>query len=155
MTKKKILIVAHPDDEVLFFSSILKNVDKIIVCFGRSSDQVITKGRELLQEHYPLPVDIQVGIVPQKLCVDIKRLYMKYDCWTFNDHYEWPKSEIFAKIRIGGSPHLENARTLTANPPIMFFSQSFRQNLVKKIVSKILPKKIKAVIKSIINKGKS
>ena len=26
MTQKKILIVAHPDDEVLFFSSILKNI---------------------------------------------------------------------------------------------------------------------------------
>jgi len=36
MTKKKILIVAHPDDEVLFFSSILKAVIKSIINKGKS-----------------------------------------------------------------------------------------------------------------------
>ena len=54
MLKKKILIVAHPDDEVLFFSSILKDVDKVIVCFGPSDDEIISKGRKLLQQYYPL-----------------------------------------------------------------------------------------------------
>ena len=40
MIKKKILIVTHPDDEVLFFSSILKNVDKIAVI-----KSIINKGK--------------------------------------------------------------------------------------------------------------
>ena len=31
--RKSILIVAHPDDEVLWFGSILNQVDKIIICF--------------------------------------------------------------------------------------------------------------------------
>ena len=30
---KSILVVAHPDDEVLWFSSILDKVDRIIICF--------------------------------------------------------------------------------------------------------------------------
>jgi LmbE family N-acetylglucosaminyl deacetylase len=31
--KDSILIVAHPDDEVLWFSSILDSIDKIVICF--------------------------------------------------------------------------------------------------------------------------
>ena len=33
ITDRSILVVAHPDDEVLWFSSILRKVDEIIVCF--------------------------------------------------------------------------------------------------------------------------
>ena len=51
---KKILVVAHPDDEILFFSSLLDKVDKIIVCFGPSKNQTVSKGREKLQSQYPL-----------------------------------------------------------------------------------------------------
>tara|TARA_A100001234_G_scaffold185838_1_gene169816 strand:- start:79 stop:870 length:792 start_codon:yes stop_codon:yes gene_type:complete len=55
MKKEKILIVAHPDDEIIFFSSILKSVDKILVCFGKSSDNdIISQGRKSLQKNYPL-----------------------------------------------------------------------------------------------------
>ena len=43
---KRIIIVAHPDDEILFFSSLLKTVDKIVVCFGPSKNQTLSKGRE-------------------------------------------------------------------------------------------------------------
>lgn len=53
MTSKKILIVAHPDDEIIFFSSILKEVEKIIICFGKSSDLEISRGRELIRKVYP------------------------------------------------------------------------------------------------------
>ena len=51
---KKVLVVAHPDDEVLFFSSIIEKVDAVIVCFGPSSNQKVTDGRRLLQNRYPL-----------------------------------------------------------------------------------------------------
>ena len=51
---KKAIVVAHPDDEILFFSSIIETVDKIIVCFGPSSSKKVTDGRKLLQSRYPL-----------------------------------------------------------------------------------------------------
>ena len=51
---KRVIIVAHPDDEILFFSSLLNKVDKIIVCFGPSKNQTVSKGREKLQSQYPL-----------------------------------------------------------------------------------------------------
>ena len=51
---KRIIIVAHPDDEILFFSSLLNTVDKIVVCFGPSKNQTLSKGREKLKSQYPL-----------------------------------------------------------------------------------------------------
>lgn len=263
MLKKKILIVAHPDDEVLFFSSILKDVDKVIVCFGPSDDEIISEGRKLLQQYYPLqniewlnlnesnvlltsnwgnpcitkegvevnkskkqyiknfekicmilkekikPYEIiythnpwgeygheehisifnavlslfpqinkelfvscyvsdlskklflkrkhllvnnlEIGIVPQKLCDDLKTLYLKYNCWTWKSAYKWPKSEIFVNIKTNQSSSLKSERFLTVDPPIMMFSDTFRP----KLFLKLLPKKIKTIIKIILSKVKN
>jgi LmbE family N-acetylglucosaminyl deacetylase len=52
LTKYKI-VVAHPDDEVLFFNSILEEAEKVIVSFGRSASRSVTKGREDLRESFP------------------------------------------------------------------------------------------------------
>jgi len=262
MIKKKILIVAHPDDEVLFFSSILKDVNKIIVCFGPSNDENVSEGRKLLQQHYPLqniewlnlnesnvlltsnwnnpcitkegvevnknknqyvknfeklciilnekikPYEIiythnpwgeygheehvtvfntvlslfpqnnkklfvscyvsdlskklflkrkylldnnlEIGIVPQKLCDDLKTLYLKYNCWTWKSDYRWPKSEIFANIKISQSSCLKDERLFTVDPPILMFSYTFRP----KLFTKLLPKKIITIIKIILSKVK-
>ena len=57
-----ILVVAHPDDEILFFSSILNKVDLILVCFSKSEDNQITNGREKLIKKYPLKNIIFLGI---------------------------------------------------------------------------------------------
>jgi LmbE family N-acetylglucosaminyl deacetylase len=51
---KKVIVVAHPDDEILFFSSIIEKVDAVIVCFGPSGTKKVTDGRRLLQNRYPL-----------------------------------------------------------------------------------------------------
>ena len=259
---KRILIVAHPDDEILFFSSVLENIDKVIVCFGASKNKAITKGREVLQAQYPLsniewlnldesdvwdasnwnkPVitsrgisvnrdeasyretfdnlceifktklttydvvythnpwgeygheehvsvfnavlssvrgsnkklfiscyvsdrsqklfsmqrhllqgEIQQGTVPKKLCSQIKSLYIECNCWTWDDNYEWPNSEIFAEVMTDSSSCVESNYTLTADPPAMFFSRSFKQSLTKKIASKVLSKSMKDIIKRMI-----
>jgi len=34
LVKGAILIVAHPDDEVLWFSSLLCRVEKVVICFS-------------------------------------------------------------------------------------------------------------------------
>ena len=49
------IVLAHPDDEVLFTSSILKKAKKIIICFGESADeQNISRARNILYSIYPL-----------------------------------------------------------------------------------------------------
>lgn len=50
------LVVAHPDDEVLWFSSILRHVDLILFCFEASPSRPDwTEGRRRVLADYPLP----------------------------------------------------------------------------------------------------
>lgn len=51
-----VLVVAHPDDEVLWFSSILDNCKSVLVCFGPSltSAENCDSGRKLVMDNYPL-----------------------------------------------------------------------------------------------------
>ncbi len=52
LVKDAILVVAHPDDEVLWFSSILLHVKKVVVCF--SHENLTLKGKEEFFKTYPL-----------------------------------------------------------------------------------------------------
>jgi hypothetical protein len=57
------LIVAHPDDEVIFFSSILNKVDKIIISYLKCPSQPLwTKGRQKSLEQYPLINTTCIGL---------------------------------------------------------------------------------------------
>jgi LmbE family N-acetylglucosaminyl deacetylase len=55
MFEKSVLISAHPDDEILWFSSILDKVDKLIICFF-NSEKKPDLGRRRIQSlsRYPL-----------------------------------------------------------------------------------------------------
>lgn len=49
MSKKYKIIVAHPDDEVIFFSSILKQASQVIICFTDTQDAIVNIGRRHLK----------------------------------------------------------------------------------------------------------
>ncbi|WP_445166915.1 PIG-L family deacetylase [Mycolicibacterium sp. Dal123E01] len=51
-----VMVVAHPDDEILWFSSILNQCKGVIVCFGPSvnSRETWDEGRAALIKEYPL-----------------------------------------------------------------------------------------------------
>lgn len=51
-----VVVVAHPDDEILWFSSILERCKSAIVCFGPSATSVESydQGRAAVIENYPL-----------------------------------------------------------------------------------------------------
>jgi len=51
-----VLVVAHPDDEVLWASSVLNSVNKIIICFTNQVDKKskTSFGRRLLRDNFPL-----------------------------------------------------------------------------------------------------
>jgi LmbE family N-acetylglucosaminyl deacetylase len=50
-----VLVVAHPDDEILWFSSILAHVSKIIICYEDCADMPESgPGRRAVMQAYPL-----------------------------------------------------------------------------------------------------
>ncbi len=50
------LVVAHPDDEILWFSSIVERVGKVLLCFEDCDDYPeLGPGRRALLASYPLP----------------------------------------------------------------------------------------------------
>ena len=52
--RNSVLIMAHPDDEIIFASSIIQHVSKIIVCFGPVQEShSLTSGREKIISQYP------------------------------------------------------------------------------------------------------
>ena len=52
--KKSIIVSAHPDDEILWFSSILNKVDQIVLCFlNIKSKSEVSKGRKKSVDSYP------------------------------------------------------------------------------------------------------
>jgi len=62
--KSSVLVVAHPDDEILWFSSVFNKVDAIIICFGNYlPDPILSKGREKVIAEYPLSTLSTLGIV--------------------------------------------------------------------------------------------
>lgn len=60
---KSVLVVAHPDDEILWCSSILKRVQKIVICYlSVPSDQGLTEARKEVLKEYPLDNVACLGI---------------------------------------------------------------------------------------------
>jgi len=59
-----VLVVAHPDDEILWASSLLSKVKRIIFCFSGQFDKEseITKGRRVVKEKYPFQNVIFLGL---------------------------------------------------------------------------------------------
>lgn len=44
------IIVAHPDDEILFFSSLISDAERVYICFSKCEDQTVTLGRQNFEE---------------------------------------------------------------------------------------------------------
>lgn len=62
------LVAAHPDDEILWFSSVIERVDEIILCFQDiSSHPEWTIGRRRIVEAFPLPKVSSLGIVESEV----------------------------------------------------------------------------------------
>jgi LmbE family N-acetylglucosaminyl deacetylase len=55
LTANAVLVVAHPDDEVLWFSGVLAQVQRIIICFGPYPPQPsLGLARQRVRERHPL-----------------------------------------------------------------------------------------------------
>src|SRR6202035_4980638 len=52
--REALVVVAHPDDEVLWLAGVLPYAAKILVAFGvASGDALLTTNRELVRQSYP------------------------------------------------------------------------------------------------------
>ena len=263
---KSAIVVAHPDDEILFFSSVIEAVDEIIICFGPSSSNAVSDGRKRLQGRYPLKniewlniqesnvfrsanwnspklndygidvtknkdhyeknfrylaelfkqklssfdvvythnpwgeygheehisvfravcvatkstktsvfvsgylsdrskkvfdiqkavldSDVIVGSTPTNLCESIKRLYIENNCWTWHDDYIWPTTELFIKLGDHSLLRKNKFKGPTANPPILFLTASFKQNLLGILFRRLLPNTVKKYIKRLLKVAK-
>lgn len=96
-----VVIVAHPDDEILWFSSILGACKRVVVCFGPSTppDQQLDAGREALIDSYPLP----------------KVRFLKLRQSDAYQSFNWRRPEISQSGLIFRQPNViysENSKTL-------------------------------------------
>ena len=61
--KGAVIVMAHPDDEILWASSILAHARKIILCYDEAPNSPeITAGRRTLLNDFPLKTAISLGI---------------------------------------------------------------------------------------------
>lgn len=105
--QKSIIIAAHPDDEVLWFSSILDKVDEVVLCFLSTTIPNAHRGRKKTLLEYPLknisclglkesetfydvdwqnPVITQFGIETNKQFISAKRYEENY--YKLKQHLE-------------------------------------------------------------------
>ncbi len=57
-----VIIMAHPDDEILWASSILAAAKKVILCYGDTADAAVSRGRAALLKDFPLQSVISLNI---------------------------------------------------------------------------------------------
>ena len=68
ITDRSILVVAHPDDEVLWFSSVLEKVGKVVVCFlDVPSRPDWSQGRRESLRKYPRKDVISLGLMESEV----------------------------------------------------------------------------------------
>lgn len=61
--KNCVVVMAHPDDEILWASSLLNGARKIVLCYGDSPASVaVSEGRRALLADFPLPSVVSLGI---------------------------------------------------------------------------------------------
>lgn len=88
---KKILVVAHPDDEVLWFEPMM--MDKILITFLERAEQRITEGRKRVLELHPFKNKIKCfGLKESNFWKDKTKIKEYKD--NFDDLLRKLKSEI-------------------------------------------------------------
>ena len=103
--RKVFLILAHPDDEIIFANSILKKVDKTIICFQDiPKESIISNGRYQSAISYPLKNFYQLGLKQSRFSYKIinwkKPLETKYGIEGYLNKEDYKKNYylLFEKL---------------------------------------------------------
>lgn len=120
-----VVVVAHPDDEVLWFSSILEKADKVLVCYLRSKTfPELNKGREKALREHPLKNLSCLGL-PESPVYAPKR-WKGYGFVQFSravGRYAWERvvGEVFHKnhrmLTAALRPHLLGVKNVITHSP--------------------------------------
>lgn len=110
--EKSALVVAHPDDEILWFSSVVAQVDTIIICFlDHHSQPKWTEGRRAALSRFPLKnvtcLKIPSAEVfdhanwkrPQESEFGLEILNNKIKSRKYQDNYHKIKDELEVKLQ--------------------------------------------------------
>ncbi|MCP5180437.1 MAG: PIG-L family deacetylase [Pseudomonadales bacterium] len=58
-----VLVVAHPDDEILWFSSLVRRVSKVVICYlATPGDEACTDARRAVEAVFPLENAVFLGL---------------------------------------------------------------------------------------------
>ena len=106
----------------------------------------------MTQEQHLLSGEVYWGTPDVNLCSKFKKIYQSNQCWTFDDDYSWPKSELFYKLTQDAtcSKHISNR---TSTPPINMLSGNYRTNQLRLAFGKILPAGIKSLLKRLLGEA--
>lgn len=101
MFERSCLVVAHPDDDVLWFSSILRRVDRVIMCFlGNPERPKRGDARKRVLARYPFPVEC-LGIDVSNIDEARSRLRVELaDCENVFTHNPWGEYGNVAHIEV-------------------------------------------------------
>ena len=101
MKKNLKIIVAHPDDEIIFFSSILRSKSKKIICFSISNDKKINKNRENIKTKSPFK---------NWQFLELRELssYSFTNLNSYYENYEKLKSSLSKIIKFGDTIYTHN-----------------------------------------------
>ena len=118
--KKIILVMAHPDDEIIFANSVLSRIDKIIICFQNIPGEVeISKGRQLSALKYPLKNFLQLGITQARFSGEIidwnKPLETKYGIKGYLNQKDYKKNYLLLFEKLS-SYLTKDVLVITHNP---------------------------------------
>jgi hypothetical protein len=127
ITDGSILVVAHPDDEVLWFSSILEHVQETIICFLEvDSRPDWSEGRRKSLASYPLPNVVSLGLRESEpfnganwlspVCTDYG-LEITKNAHTFPGFSEAKYRTNYESLRQRLSPRLKNSRNVFTHNP--------------------------------------
>ena len=115
--KNSILILAHPDDEILFASSLINDVKKIIIIYSATPNRRLSKNREKLINKYPLKkcifLSLDESIGPKNLFYLLNGSETNYGVKIDDISYKNNKKNIEKKI----NNYINNCDTLITHNP--------------------------------------
>lgn len=79
------------------------------------------------------------------LARQLKSLYTDYDCWTFDDDFEWPEFELFYRV----VPHDGRERHVSASVPLTLIGRNHYISPGRKAAKKLVPGSVKSLLKKV------
>ena len=128
--KNTVLVVAHPDDEILWFSSILENVSKIIIIFKGTDNKRVLFGRNNILNSKILPYTNKIT------CLEIEESNV-----LNNSNQKMPKPTIYGMKTSSIKYHVHLTKLSIIRSKIIQFLELIISNYFFKLLVKIKNKK--------------